>query len=193
MKQKLITTSLMFAILGVSPLLVLATQKPTKAKTTTDWSVAIVESTIKRYPTAKDLGTWSYPKGLYLYGQYLVYKRTHEPRYLQYIKDWVDLHLDANGVVSNTNAQGVTNPVKYDSLDNMMPGNLLLLLYQETKDAKYKLGADRIRQRFDTYPRTKDGGFWHATSKSREWQLWGDGVFMSMPFLIRYGNLFGDS
>jgi len=74
-----------------------------------------------------------------------------------------------------------------------MPGNLLLLVYQETKDPKYKLAAERIRQRFDTYPRTKDGGFWHATSKSREWQLWGDGVFMSMPFLVRYGSLFGDS
>jgi unsaturated rhamnogalacturonyl hydrolase len=193
MRQKLIATSLIFAILSASPSLALATQKPTKAKTATDWSVAIVQSTMKRYPTAKDLGTWSYPKGLYLYGQYLVYKRTHELRYLQYIKDWVDLHVDANGVVTNTNAQGVTSPVKYDSLDNMMPGNLLLLLYQETKDQKYKLAADRIRQRFDTYPRTKDGGFWHATSKSREWQLWGDGVFMSMPFLIRYGNLFGDS
>jgi unsaturated rhamnogalacturonyl hydrolase len=75
----------------------------------------------------------------------------------------------------------------------MLPGNLLLLLYQETKDQKYKLAADRIRKRFDTYPRTKDEGFWHATSKNRESQLWGDGVFMSMPFLVRYGNMFGDS
>jgi unsaturated rhamnogalacturonyl hydrolase len=158
-----------------------------------DWSVAMVESTMKRYPTANDLGGWGYAKSLYLYGQYLVYKRTREPKYLQYIKDWIDLHVDVNGVVTNTNAQGVTSQIKYDNLDSMLPGNLLLLLYQETRNPKYKLAADRIRQRFDTYPRTKDGGFWHATSKSREWQLWGDGVFMSMPFLVRYGNLFGDS
>jgi unsaturated rhamnogalacturonyl hydrolase len=172
---------------------VFAKRNSTKTKPPTDWSVAMVESTMKRYPTAKDLGAWGYAKSLYLYGQYLVYKRTHEPKYLQYIKDWIDSHVDANGVVTNTNAQGVTSQIKYDNLDSMLPGNLLLLLYRETKDAKYKLAADRIRQRFDTYPRTKDGGFWHATSKSREWQLWGDGVFMSMPFLVRYGNLFGDS
>jgi unsaturated rhamnogalacturonyl hydrolase len=153
----------------------------------------MVESTMKRYPTAKDLGAWGYAKSLYLYGQYLVYKRTREPRYLKYIKDWVDSHLDENGVVTNTNAQGVVSQIKYDNLDSMLPGNLLLLLYQETKEPKYKLAADRIRLRFNTYPRTKDGGFWHAASKSREWQLWGDGVFMSMPFLVRYGNLFGDS
>jgi len=148
---------------------------------------------MKRYPTTKDLGTWGYTKALYLYGQYLVYKRTHDPRYLKYIKDWVDSHVDANGVVTNTNAQGVVSELKFDNLDSMLPGNLLLLLYHETKEAKYKLAADRIRKRFDSYPRTKDGGFWHAASKSREWQLWGDGVFMSMPFLVRYGNMFGES
>jgi unsaturated rhamnogalacturonyl hydrolase len=159
----------------------------------TDWSVAMVESTMKRYPTAKDLGSWGYAKSLYLYGQYLVFKRTHDPRYLKYIKDWVDSHVDENGVVRSANAQGEVREVTFDNLDSMLPGNLLLLLYQETKDPKYKLAADRIRKRFDTYPRTKDSGFWHATGKTREWQLWGDGVFMSMPFLVRYGNMFGDS
>lgn len=159
----------------------------------TDWSVAMVESTMKRYPTAKDLGSWGYAKSLYLYGQYLVYKRTKDPRYLKYIKDWVDMHVDDQGIVRSANAQGEVREIKFDNLDSMLPGNLLLLLYQETKDQKYKLAADRIRKRFDTYPRTKDGGFWHATSKSRESQLWGDGVFMSMPFLVRYGKMFGDS
>jgi unsaturated rhamnogalacturonyl hydrolase len=144
------------------------------------------------FPTAKDLGSWGYAKSLYLYGQYLVYKRTGDPRYLKYIQDWIDDHVDENGVVTSANAQGEVREVKFDNLDSMLPGNLLLLLYQETNKPKYKLAADRIRQRFDTYPRTKDGGFWHATSKSREWQLWGDGVFMSLPFLVRYGNVFND-
>ena len=169
------------------------TQSKSEASKNVDWSKAMVESTMKRFPTAKDLGVWNYPRALYLYGEYLVYRRTHDPRYLQYIKEWVDSHLDANGVVTNTNADGKVTEVKFDSLDNMLPGNLLLLLYKETKEQKYKLAADRIRKRFDTYPRTKDGGFWHATNKTREWQLWGDGVFMSMPFLIRYGKIFGDS
>lgn len=148
---------------------------------------------MKRFPGPKELGGWSYAKSLFLYGQYLVYLRTHDPRYLRYIKDWVDSHVDAQGVVTTTNAQGVVSEVKFDNLDSMLPGNLLLLLYQETKDQRYRLAAEKIRKRFDSYPRTTDGGFWHATGKSREWQLWGDGVFMSMPFLIRYGNLFGDS
>jgi unsaturated rhamnogalacturonyl hydrolase len=167
--------------------------KSLESKETVDWSKAVVESTMKRYPTAQDLGSWGYAKSLYLYGQYLVWKRTGEKRYLQYIKDWVDSHVDAEGNVTNTDKDGKKSEIKFDNLDSMLPGNLLLLLYQETKEAKYKLAAEKIRKRFDTYPRTKDGGFWHATSASRQWQLWLDGVFMSMPFLVRYGKIFGES
>ena len=162
-------------------------------RNSTDWSVAMVESTMKRYPTAKDLGSWGYAKSLFLWGEYLVWQRTHDRRYLQYIKDWVDSHVDANGTVTNTSADGKVTEIKFENLDSMLPGNLMLVLYHETKDPKYKLAAEKIRKRFDTYPRTSDGGFWHANSKSREWQLWGDGVFMSMTFLIRYGKLFDDS
>src|SRR5262245_27013568 len=150
---------------------------------TTDWSKAVVESTIKRYPTAESLKGWGYAKSLYLYGVYLVYLRTHDPRYLQHVKAWIDLHIDDKGTINR--------PI--NSLDYMLPGNLLLILYKETRQEKYKLAAENIRRVFDTYPRTKDGGFWHANTASRQWQLWADGVFMSLPFLARYGQMFGDS
>jgi unsaturated rhamnogalacturonyl hydrolase len=149
----------------------------------TDWSKAVVDSTMKRYPTAESLKGWGYAKSLYLYGEYLVYLRTKDPRYLQHVKDWVDLHIDDKGTINR--------PI--NALDYMLPGNLCLIMYKETNQAKYKGCADNIRKVFDTYPRTKDGAFWHANTKSREWQLWADGVFMSLPFLVRYGKMFGDS
>lgn len=163
-----------------------------KSAKATDWSVSMVESTMKRFPTAQDLGSWGYAKSLYLYGQYLVWRRTGDKRHLQYIKDWVDSHVDNEGNVFNTDKEGKKTPIGFTNLDSMLPGNLLLLLHKETKEPKYKLAADRIRKKFDTYKRTNDGGFWHAESKNREWQLWADGVFMSMPFLVRYGKLYGD-
>jgi len=147
-----------------------------------DWSREMVESTIKRYPTAESLKGWGYAKSLYLYGQYLVYLRTKDARYLQHIKDWIDLHVDEKGVVNR--------PIT--ALDYMLPANLCLLLYKETKQEKYKLCSANVRKVFDTYPRTKDGGFWHANTESRAWQLWADGVFMALPFLVRYGKMFGD-
>ena len=149
----------------------------------TDWSKAVVDSTIKRFSTADSLKGWGYAKSLYLYGQYLVYLRTHDRRYLDHLKAWIDLHIDDQGTINR--------PI--DALDYMLPGNLLLILYKETKQEKYKLAARNIRQVFDTYPRTSDGGFWHAKTVSRNWQLWADGVFMSLPFLVRYGQMFGDS
>jgi unsaturated rhamnogalacturonyl hydrolase len=148
-----------------------------------DWSKAVVDSTMKRYPNPADLGTWGYAKALYLFGEYLVWKRTGDDHYLQYVKGWIDSHVDELGNIDHN----------MESLDAIMPGNLLLVLYQETNLEKYKLAAEKIRQRFHTYPRTSDGGFWHATGTSRQRQLWGDGVFMGMPFLVRYGRLFGQS
>ncbi|HWR37438.1 MAG TPA: glycoside hydrolase family 88 protein [Clostridia bacterium] len=152
-----------------------------KAPISSDLSTALVESTMQRYPGPKELGSWGYAKSLYLFGQYLVFKRTEDPRYLSYIKNWIDSHVDENGKID----RGM------NALDYMLPGNLLLVLYKETGEPKYKIAAESIRQRFDTYPRTKDGGLWHATS--RQHQLWADGLFMSMPFLVRYGQIFGDS
>src|SRR5262249_53195247 len=108
-----------------------------------DWSVAVVDSTIKRNPTGESFKGWGYAKALYLYGQYLVYLRTKNKRYLDHIQSWVDQHIDDKGTINR----------QINSLDYMMPGNLLLILYKETKQQKYKLAAENIRKVFDTYPR----------------------------------------
>ena len=167
----------------ITPLISLTLLVQTVSFAATDWSVAMVESTIKRYPTAESLKGWGYAKSLYLYGEYLVYLRTKDKRYLDHIQAWIDMHIDERGTVNR--------PIT--ALDYMLPANLCLILYKETKQPKYKGCADLVRKTFDTYPRTKDEGFWHANTKSREWQLWADGVFMGMPFLVRYGRMFGDS
>jgi unsaturated rhamnogalacturonyl hydrolase len=145
-----------------------------------DWSEGVIATTMHRMPTAKDLPNWGYAVSLFLYGQYLVYQRTHDKRHLEYIQAWVDRHISTDGVIDR----------KIDALDYMLPGNLLLVLYKETNQQKYENAADSIRKTFDTYPRTQDGGLWHAYS--RQHQLWLDGMFMSMPFLVRYGALFND-
>ena len=145
-----------------------------------DWSVAMVESTMARF-TPDTIGGWSYPVGLYLYGQYLVYQRTHDPRYLSYIKAWVDRFVSPSGDISQT----------FNYLDSMLSGRLLNILHHETGQDRYRIAALKIRTRLNTYPRTADSGFWHATS--REHQLWADGTFMVNPFLAEYGREFNDT
>ncbi|PWT93102.1 MAG: glycosyl hydrolase [Acidobacteria bacterium] len=148
--------------------------------TGTDWGKAVVDSTITRYPTASDLGSWHYSKAFFLYGAYMVYKRTGDDRYLTYLQNWVDSHIDSAGNLD----------VNLDALDNMQGGNLFLILYQITGQSKYKSAAQKIRTRLDTYPRTSDQGFWHMVTKVG--QLWLDGAYMLDPFLIRYGKIVGD-
>jgi unsaturated rhamnogalacturonyl hydrolase len=168
-------------VVAVAAALLVSTA-PAAAAPPTDWSTAVVNSTMHRF-TPATLGGWSYTRGLYLYGQYVVYQRTRNPAYLAYIKSWVDRFVDSSGHISNS----------FNSLDSMESGNLLLVLFQATGDARYRTAASQIRTRLNTYPRTSDGGFWHATSASRAHQLWLDGTFMVDPFIIRYGQLFGDS
>lgn len=145
-----------------------------------DWSKAVVENMMSRKPDPGTLSGWGYAVSLYLYGQYLFYKRHGDRKYLDYIQGWVDHHVDEQGKID----RAIT------ALDFMLPGNLLLVLWKETGKEKYRTAAQTIRRTFDTYPRTEDGGFWHALS--RQHQLWLDGMFMSMPFLARYGQTFNE-
>ena len=78
-----------------------------------------------------------------------------------------------------------------NSLDNCMPGNIIVALYEHTRDERYRTAASQMRKAFDTFPRNPDGGFWHNQKLTGE--MWVDGVFMGQMFLIRYGKSIGDS
>ncbi|MGW3977870.1 glycoside hydrolase family 88/105 protein [Streptomyces mirabilis] len=147
-----------------------------------DWSVALIDSTMARYAPST-IGGWSYPVGLYLYGQYLTYQRTHDARYLTYIKSYVDRFVSSDGSIGQS----------FNSLDSMQAGRLLTILHHETGQDRYRKAALKIRNRLNTYPRISDGGFWHADTSSRAHQLWSDGVYMVNPFLVEYGKEFGDA
>ena len=149
---------------------------------TIDWSLRLIESTLERTPDPSQFGVWGYPQGLYLLGQYLVYRRTKSQKLLDYMIGYVNTHVDKNGSLD----------IPIEALDNVLAANLLVVLYEETHDSRYKLAADKFRHRFDSYPRTTDGGFWHGTRESRQWQLWLDGNYMAVPFLVRYGRAFHD-
>ena len=146
---------------------------------TTDWSLAVVKSTMAGpAPTS-----WSYPVALYMYGQYLVFQRTHDPKLLSYIQTWADRFVAPDGTIKNS----------FTSLDSMMPGLVLDVLYNQTHLTKYKTAATTIYNRMEggSWPRTSDGGLEHAFARPH--QLWGDGTFMALPFLVNYGALVGDS
>jgi len=148
-----------------------------------DLSIGVVEQILADHPTPASLGKWGYTQGLTLYAIERVYRRTHEERYLRYIRAWAELHVDKQGKIDK--------PI--DALDDMLPGILMLALYEDTADVRYKLAAEAIRKRFETYPRTADGGLWHGAAIEHEHELWLDGMYMSMPFFVHYADAFGGS
>lgn len=145
-----------------------------------DWSVEVVESTMKQF-TPETLGGWGYTRGLYLWGQWLVFERTRNKKYFDYVKAWVDRFVGPNGFTRT-----------FTHLDSMRAGQLLPLLYNATGDVRYRVASTQIRERLNTYSRTKEGGFWHAEGGTRDWQNWSDGVYMVVPFIMRHGYTFGE-
>lgn len=176
-RRRVLQTSAATLAVGALPALAQKLTAPTQ-----DWSLLMIQSNFKRNPDPHKFGVWGYPYGLFLMGQFLVYKRTGNKQLLDYIIGFVDSHIDANGKPD----------LDIKTLDNVLCANLLVRLYEETHQQKYKNAATAFRRVFDTYPRTTDGGFWHANNGTRDWQLWLDGNYMAVPFLLRYGRAFGD-
>jgi rhamnogalacturonyl hydrolase YesR len=68
---------------------------------------------------------------------------------------------------------------------------LLLFLYEQTGLPKYKVAAQTVREAYGRIPKNADGGFWHKGIHPHE--MWIDGIYMGAPFLVRYGQLFGEA
>ena len=104
------------------------------------------------------------------------------PAYFNYIKKYVDQHVDDKG-----NVPRFSN----NALDNFLPGYAIIFMYEQTREEKYRIAANKVRNGFINYPRNSDGSFWHGDWAKH--QMWVDGVFMGQMFLARYGGSMGDS
>jgi unsaturated rhamnogalacturonyl hydrolase len=153
----------------------------------TQWAVSFADAIMARHPGTIDDMTkkgWEYSNSIVLHGIEKVYYATGEDKYLNYVQKYVDKFVGSNGIISDFEPE--TN-----NLDKLHPGLLCLFLYQETGLEKYKLAADKVRAEFDNQPRNPSGGFWHKERYPN--QMWVDGIYMAQPFLVKYGNMFGDA
>lgn len=158
-------------------------------KTSTKWSVKVANSFIKSVPDADSIhwkGKWknhfSWQAGYIMFAMEKIWRSTGDPAYLNYIKKYVDEQVDSGG-----NIPDFSN----NALDNFLPGYAILLIYEQTGEERYRTAAKKIREGFDTYPRTSDSLFWHADWAKN--QVWADGVFMGQIFMARYAKTIGDS
>jgi len=158
------------------------------------WSVALADTIMARWPDYSQAywNSWTYVHGYSFFGFDMLYRATDDKKYFDYTKRFIDQFVDQQGDFrAVVNIKGQTNRPTFNNLDNMMTGNTMVMLYEYTKDERYKKAATKIRRALDDYPRNNDGGFWHA--RGLPGQMWIDGIFMGQMFLMRYGKSIGDS
>ncbi len=143
------------------------------------WSVRMADSTMARFPSLAD--EWNYQWGLVLKGFERVWCATGDEKYFAYIKHNIDHFVQPDGTIRGYRLE------EYN-VDRLNPGKLLFVLYEKTRDAKYKRALDLLRMQLDTHPRTQSGGFWHK--QIYPYQMWLDGIYMADAFYAQYEHSF---
>ena len=152
------------------------------------FSVEVARSFMKRVPDPDSIhwvgqaNSFSWQAGYIMFAMEKLWRSTGDSIYLNYIRKYVDSHVDENG-----NVPRFSN----NALDNFLPGYAIVFMYEQTRKEKYKIAAKKVRDGFTDYPRNSDGSFWHGDWAKH--QLWVDGVFMGQMFLARYGSVIGES
>ena len=153
------------------------------------WSHIIAETFLLRHPDGVTYDSdspdtrWNYEQGLLLVAMHRMWLHTGDAQYFAFIRQNIDWYVDERGNIR-------TYDVTTYNLDNIGPGRVLLALFQETKEQKYRAAADSLRRQLRMQPRTMEGGFWHK--RIYPYQMWLDGLFMAEPFYTRYAALYDE-
>ena len=126
---------------------------------------------------------WAYEFGLTLDGIAEVWKQTKDSKYFEYIKECMDTFINEDGTIRGYS-------VDEYNIDHLNNGKILLTIYQETHEEKYRKALELLRTQIAKHPRTKEGVFWHKEIYPE--QIWLDGLYMGATFYAKYVNEFGD-
>ncbi len=145
-------------------------------------AIPLAKSVMARYPDYRTAywKDYTYVQGYMFEAMNRLGQLTGDTSYINYMKRYVDNFVDADG---NYKGGALTN------LDNFMTGSAFCTLYASTGDERYKKVAFQILEGVKTYP-SSDGQFWHGNKAPN---MWVDGVFMMQMFLIRCGQLVGET
>ena len=124
---------------------------------------------------------WDYVHGLVLHAIEELNKVNPDPRYVAYVRDYVDTLVDKDGNIQTYELE------KYN-IDMVVAGRLLFAIYDTTKDNRYLVAMQTLKKQLDGQPRTNSGGFWHK--KIYPNQMWLDGLYMGEPFYAQYTATF---
>lgn len=122
---------------------------------------------------------WEWTQGVGLYGYWKLYKEFGRMECLEKMTAYYDRQLKIGLPAANVNTTAPLLAMSYLAEDQGRQDYMEVC----TKWAKWIM---------DHFPRTKEGGFQHMTSDSRnEQELWDDTLFMTVLFLANMGRILG--
>ena len=180
--------SALFGAMVANELAELKRKPANRQPPTANWSARMADAVMTRTPDplwldAREAPRWEYTPGLVLKAMFDTWQRTSDDRYWKYAHAYYDHFINADGTIKAYNKD------EYN-IDRINAGKPLFLLYEKTKDEKYRKAIELLRQQMREHPRTKEGGFWHK--KRYPYQMWLDGLYMGAPFLAQYAKTFNE-
>ena len=160
---------------------VLLLSSPGQAQTSQPWSVRFARSVIAHNPEVAP--RWDYTAGVVLLAINRVATKRNDAAMLDYVKRNIDRFVQPDGTIVGYKTDDF-------NLDQIAEGRLLFPLFATTKDARYRIAAQHLRDQLSKQPRTPEGGFWHKGVYPQ--QMWLDGLYMAEPFYAEFARTFSD-
>jgi len=168
-----------------------AVQQPLTASRALYWSQQLADAGLKHQTPHYVWGGWDfererattfeYTTGLLLQAYDDLNRVQPQPAYQQAVQAMGESFVSPSGDIHSYQLE------KFN-IDSINSGKLLLRLYEQTGDARYQVAAGHLREQLRRHPKTSNGAFWHK--KVYPNQVWLDGVYMALPFLAQYSQLF---
>ncbi len=167
-------------------------KKPLDAAEALAWSKRLADSDMARNTFTFGYGTWDEVRdrktkfdydmsGLHIMALQELNKVSPDSRYSNAAEAVTGSFISDEGEIYTF------KPELY-SIDLTNPGRVLINLETSTHQERYRKSVDYLREQLRKHPRTKEGAFWHRITYPH--QLWLDGVYMGIPFLVQYANTY---
>lgn len=124
---------------------------------------------------------WDYIDGCMIMALLEIYSTTNDRKYLEFADWYEDYRIHDDGTIDGYEKDDY-------NIDEINGGKNLITLYKLTGKEKYKKAAAKLEEQMKTHPRTAEGNFWHK--KIYPNQVWLDGLYMGLPFLMEYQKEF---
>jgi len=148
-------------------LIVLVTAFSTLKAQQLPYSQQMAQTAMHIWSDTSSKARWTYDHGVVMKGIERVWQQTADRTYFNYIKNYIDLVVDANGNIKGYKKDDY-------NIDNVLSGRSVLMLYKVLGAEKYYKAVNILRDQLKSQPRIPQGGFWHK--KRYPNQMWLDGL-----------------